>query len=129
VPSIRSVDCPRSNIFAFTMPGSHVDHTKSNAWRLMQSLGVTAAELDIKPAARQMLADIGHRYSAGESVYDITFENVQAVSSHGLSVPSANYHDGIVIGTGDLSELALGWCTYASATDGAHNVNAGVRRP
>jgi NAD+ synthase (glutamine-hydrolysing) len=119
---------PRANIHAYTMPGfATSDHTKGNAWRLMRSLGVTAAELDIRPAARQMLADIGHRHASGEALYDITFENVQAGLRTDYLFRLANHHDGIVIGTGDLSELALGWCTYGVGDQMAHyNVNAGV---
>jgi NAD+ synthase (glutamine-hydrolysing) len=119
---------PREGILAFTMPGfATSDHTKSNAWALMKSLGVTASELDIRPTARQMLSDIGHDYSTGKSVYDITFENVQAGLRTDYLFRLANHHGGIVIGTGDLSELALGWCTYGVGDQMAHyNVNAGV---
>jgi NAD+ synthase (glutamine-hydrolysing) len=119
---------PRSNIFAYTMPGfATSDHTKTSAWRLMTSLGVTAAELDIRPTATQMLHDIGHPHSADSPVYDVTFENVQAGLRTDYLFRLANHHDGIVIGTGDLSELALGWCTYGVGDQMAHyNVNAGV---
>ena len=119
---------PRDGILAYTMPGfATSDHTKSNAWALMNSLGVTAGELDIRPAAKQMLADLGHPYSAGKSVYDITFENVQAGLRTDYLFRLANHLGGIVIGTGDLSELALGWCTYGVGDQMAHyNVNAGV---
>jgi NAD+ synthase (glutamine-hydrolysing) len=119
---------PRADILAYTMPGfATSEHTKSNAWRLMQSLGATPHELDIKPAAIQMLADLEHPYSAGKPVYDITFENVQAGLRTDYLFRLANYHGGIVIGTGDLSELALGWCTYGVGDQMAHyNVNAGV---
>jgi NAD+ synthase (glutamine-hydrolysing) len=119
---------PRDGILAYTLPGfATSDHTKSNAWALMRSLGVTPNELDIKPAAKQMLADIGHPYSTGQSVYDITFENVQAGLRTDYLFRLANHQGGIVIGTGDLSELALGWCTYGVGDQMAHyNVNAGV---
>jgi len=119
---------PRSGILGYTMPGfATSDHTKSNAWRLMQSLGVTANELDIRPAAKQMLADLGHPYATGESLYDITFENVQAGLRTDYLFRLANRNGGFVIGTGDLSELALGWCTYGVGDQMAHyNVNAGV---
>jgi NAD+ synthase (glutamine-hydrolysing) len=119
---------PRDGILAYTMPGfATSDHTKSNAWALMNSLGVTAGELDIRPASKQMLADLGHPYSAGKSVYDITFENVQAGLRTDYLFRLANHLGGIVIGTGDLSELALGWCTYGVGDQMAHyNVNAGV---
>jgi NAD+ synthase (glutamine-hydrolysing) len=119
---------PRTGIHAYTMPGfATSDHTKGNALRLMQSLGATSSELDIKPAALQMLRDIGHPFSDGKPVYDITFENVQAGLRTDFLFRLANHNDGIVIGTGDLSELALGWCTYGVGDQMAHyNVNAGV---
>jgi NAD+ synthase (glutamine-hydrolysing) len=119
---------PRANILAYTMPGfATSDHTKGNAWRLMRSLGVTASELDIRPAALQMLGDIGHPHSEEASVYDITFENVQAGLRTDYLFRLANHNGGIVIGTGYLSELALGWCTYGVGDQMAHyNVNAGV---
>jgi NAD+ synthase (glutamine-hydrolysing) len=122
------LELPRDGILAYTMPGfATSDHTKSNAWALMKSLGVTAGELDIKPASKQMLSDLGHPYSSGESLYDITFENVQAGLRTDYLFRLANYHGGIVIGTGDLSELALGWCTYGVGDQMAHyNVNAGL---
>ena len=118
----------RDGILAYTMPGfATSDYTKSNAWKLMNALGVTASELDIKPAAKQMLGDLGHPYSTGKSVYDITFENVQAGLRTDYLFRLANHNGGIVIGTGDLSELALGWCTYGVGDQMAHyNVNAGV---
>jgi len=119
---------PRADIFAYTMPGfATSDLTKRNAVALMQSLGVTAEELDIKPAATRMLADIRHPYAGGKPVYDLTFENVQAGLRTDYLFRLANHHNGIVIGTGDLSELALGWCTYGVGDQMAHyNVNAGV---
>ena len=95
---------PRDGILAYTMPGfATSDYTKSNAWALMKSLGVTASELDIRPAAKQMLADIDHPYSTGLSHYDITFENVQAGLRTDYLFRLANHLGGIVIGTGDLS--------------------------
>ncbi|MEN0074091.1 MAG: NAD(+) synthase [Paracraurococcus sp.] len=119
---------PRTDIVAYTMPGFGTSEgTKGNAHRLMAALGVTAHELDIRPAARQMLADLGHPFSRGEPVYDITFENVQAGLRTDYLFRAANYVDGIVLGTGDLSELALGWCTYGVGDQMSHyNVNAGV---
>lgn len=119
---------PRTGIRAYTMPGfATSDHTKNNAMRLMESLGTTYSELDIRPAALQMLKDIGHPFSNGEPRYDITFENVQAGLRTDFLFRLANHNDGIVIGTGDLSELALGWCTYGVGDQMAHyNVNSGV---
>jgi NAD+ synthase (glutamine-hydrolysing) len=119
---------PREDIFAYTMPGfATSDLTKGNAVALMRSLGVTAEELDIRPAAERMLADIRHPYAGGRPVYDLTFENVQAGLRTDYLFRLANHHSGIVIGTGDLSELALGWCTYGVGDQMAHyNVNSGV---
>ncbi|HEY1135508.1 MAG TPA: NAD(+) synthase [Nocardioides sp.] len=119
---------PRSDIHAFTMPGFATgETTKSYATRLSHALGVTFAELDIRPAARQMLEDLGHPYGAGEKVYDVTFENVQAGLRTDYLFRLANHRGGIVLGTGDLSELALGWCTYGVGDQMSHyNVNGGV---
>jgi NAD+ synthase (glutamine-hydrolysing) len=119
---------PRTDILAYTLPGFATgDDTKANAHALMTSLGVSAAEIDIRPAARQMLDDLGHPYASGESVYDVTFENVQAGLRTDYLFRLANHNDAIVIGTGDLSELALGWCTYGVGDQMSHyNVNGGV---
>ncbi|MDZ5622445.1 NAD(+) synthase [Nocardioides sp. HM23] len=119
---------PRSDIHAFTLPGFATgDTTKSYATRLATALGCTFAEIDIKPAAEQMLKDLDHPYSEGDAVYDITFENVQAGLRTDYLFRIANHRGGIVLGTGDLSELALGWCTYGVGDQMSHyNVNAGV---
>ncbi len=119
---------PRQNILTYTMPGFATgDETKANAWRLMTSLGTNAHELDIRPAARQMLADLGHPFGQGAPVYDITFENVQAGLRTDYLFRLANQNNAFVIGTGDLSELALGWCTYGVGDQMSHYaVNAGV---
>ncbi len=119
---------PRKDILAYTMPGfATSEKTKGNAERLMRALGVSAHELDIRPAAKQMLADMDHPFARGEPVYDVTFENVQAGLRTDYLFRLANQHGGIVIGTGDLSELALGWCTYGVGDQMAHyNVNSGV---
>ena len=119
---------PRSDILGFTMPGFATgDGTKANAWALMRALGVTGEEIDICPAAEQMLADMGHPFAKGEPVYDITFENVQAGLRTDYLFRLANQRQGIVLGTGDLSELALGWCTYGVGDHMSHyGVNAGV---
>jgi NAD+ synthase (glutamine-hydrolysing) len=119
---------PRTDIVAYTMPGfATSEGTKGNAHRLMRALGVAAEELDIRPAARQMLSDLRHPFARGEPVYDVTFENVQAGLRTDYLFRAANLHDGIVLGTGDLSELALGWCTYGVGDQMSHyNVNAGV---
>ena len=119
---------PRSDILGFTLPGfATSSNTKSNAHRLMRALGITATELDITPTARLMLSEIGHPFAAGEPVYDVTFENVQAGLRTDYLFRLANQRDGIVLGTGDLSELALGWCTYGVGDQMSHyNVNGGV---
>jgi NAD+ synthase (glutamine-hydrolysing) len=119
---------PRTDILAYTLPGFGTSAgTKGNAHRLMRALGVTAHELDIRPAARQMLADLGHPFAKGEPVYDITFENVQAGLRTDYLFRAANQQGGFVLGTGDLSELGLGWCTYGVGDQMSHyNVNAGV---
>ncbi|MCW4462674.1 NAD(+) synthase [Sphingomonas sp. BT-65] len=119
---------PRANILGFTMPGFATgEGTKSNAWALMKALGITGEEIDIRPAARQLLTDMGHPYADGEPVYDITFENVQAGLRTDYLFRLANQRGGFVVGTGDLSELALGWCTYGVGDHMSHYaVNAGV---
>ena len=119
---------PRTDIRGYTMPGfATSDHTKSNAWKLMEAFHITAEEIDIKPAARQMLEDIDHPFSDGEPQYDTTFENVQAGLRTDYLFRLAGHHSGFVLGTGDLSELALGWCTYGVGDQMSHYaVNAGV---
>ncbi len=119
---------PRSDIRAYTLPGfATSDRTKSNAWALMKAIGVTADEIDIRPAAQQMLADLDHPFAKGQPVYDVTFENVQAGLRTDYLFRLANHHKGMVVGTGDLSELALGWCTYGVGDQMSHyNPNSGV---
>jgi NAD+ synthase (glutamine-hydrolysing) len=119
---------PRQNILGYTMPGFATSHTTlTNAHRLMRALGVTASEIDIKPSCLQMLRDIGHPFTRGEQVYDVTFENVQAGERTSHLFRLANLHNAMVIGTGDLSELALGWTTYGVGDHMSHyNVNASV---
>jgi NAD+ synthase (glutamine-hydrolysing) len=121
-------DRPRSDILAFTMPGFATgEHTKGNAYRLAAALGVTFEEIDITETARLMLTNLGHPFSAGEPVYDVTFENVQAGLRTDYLFRAANQRNGIVLGTGDLSELALGWSTYGVGDQMSHyNVNGGV---
>jgi NAD+ synthase (glutamine-hydrolysing) len=121
---------PRKNVLAYTLPGFGTsDKTHKNAWRLMTALGVTAAEIDIKPAAQQMLADIGHPFAKGKKVYDVTFENVQAGLRTDYLFRLANQNSGMVVGTGDLSELGLGWCTYGVGDHMSHyNPNGSVSK-
>jgi NAD+ synthase (glutamine-hydrolysing) len=121
---------PRTNVLAYTLPGFATgETTKANAWRLMKALGVSGAEIDIRPAARQMLQDIGHASATGEALYDVTFENVQAGLRTDYLFRLANHNGGLVVGTGDLSELGLGWCTYGVGDQMSHyNPNASVAK-
>jgi NAD+ synthase (glutamine-hydrolysing) len=119
---------PRSQILAYSLPGfATTERTRANAQRLMRSLGVTAGEIDIRPSAQQMLRDIGHPYAAGQPVHDVTFENVQAGERTSHLFRLANLHGALVLGTGDLSELALGWATYGVGDQMSHyHVNASI---
>ena len=121
-------DRPRSDILAFTLPGFATgERTKGNAIRLADALGVTFETIDIKATAELMFTEIGHPFSRGEKMYDVTFENVQAGLRTDYLFRLANQRGGIVLGTGDLSELALGWSTYGVGDQMSHyNVNGGV---
>ncbi len=118
----------RTNILAYTMPGFATSQaTRSNALALMKCLDVLSNEIDIRPSCEQMLKDIAHPYARGEQQYDTVFENVQAGARAAHLFRLANQHDALVVGTGDLSELALGWCTYGVGDHMSHyNVNASV---
>ena len=119
---------PRANILAYTMPGfATTERTLSQARRLMQAVGASAHEIDIRPSCMQMLKDLGHPYARGEKVYDVTFENVQAGERTSHLFRLANLHNAPVVGTSDLSEIALGWSTYGVGDHMAHyHVNASV---
>lgn len=119
---------PRTNIIGVTMPGFATgERTKDQAWRLMNAVGCEASEVDIRPSCTQMLKDLGHPFAEGQPVYDITFENVQAGERTNHLFRLANHRGALVLGTGDLSELALGWCTYGVGDHMSHyNVNASV---
>ena len=121
---------PRTNVLAYTLPGFGTsEQTRSNAWALIWALGATGAEINIRSAVHQLLADLGHPVARGEDVYDITFENVQAGLRTDYLFRLANQNSGLVVGTGDLSELALGWCTYGVGDQMSHyNVNASVAK-
>ncbi|HJU17743.1 MAG TPA: NAD(+) synthase [Stellaceae bacterium] len=121
---------PRTNVLAYTLPGFATSTaTKANAWRLIKALGVSGGEIDIRPAARRMLEDIGHDAGKGEPVYDVTYENVQAGLRTDYLFRLANHHRALVVGTGDLSELGLGWCTYGVGDQMSHyNPNASVAK-
>ncbi|MBX3511733.1 MAG: NAD(+) synthase [Hyphomonadaceae bacterium] len=119
---------PRSSIIGVTMPGFATSAaTKANAWALMNALKIDAREVSIAPLAQQMLSDLDHPAARGEPVYDIAYENVQAGLRTDYLFRLANKEGGFVIGTGDLSELALGWCTYGVGDHMSHyNVNGGA---
>ena len=134
IVAARAVDrlgLGREHIHAITMPGFATSaETKRNALALAEALGCRTEELDIRPAAERMLAAMGHPYGRGErgrEAYDVTFENVQAGLRTDFLFRIANHRGGIVLGTGDLSELALGWCTFGVGDQMAHyGVNAGI---
>jgi NAD+ synthase (glutamine-hydrolysing) len=119
---------PRSDILTFTLPGFATgERTKGNANRLAEALGVTFETIDIRATAELMLKEVDHPFARGEKVYDVTFENVQAGLRTDYLFRLANQRGGIVLGTGDLSELALGWSTYGVGDQMSHyNVNGGV---
>ena len=119
---------PRTNVLGYTLPGFATSAaTLRNAHELMASLGVAAHELDIRPSATQMLRDLGHPAADGAPVYDVTYENVQAGERTSHLFRLANHLGALVLGTGDLSELALGWSTYGVGDQMSHyNVNASV---
>ncbi len=126
--AVDALGLPRANVLAFTLPGfATTRETHQTALRLMKALGVNSREIDIRPSAMQMLADLGHPYSRGEPVYDVTFENVQAGERTSHLFRLANFYGGMVVGTSDLSELALGYTTYGVGDHMSHYaVNASV---
>jgi len=119
---------PRENILCYTLPGyATSERTRTNAHRLMDALGVSANEIDIEPLTAAMFEALDHPFHHGEEQYDITFENVQAGARTSLLFRLANHEGGMVVGTGDLSELALGWATYGVGDHMSHYaVNASV---
>ena len=128
VNALDALGLPRKNLLAYTLPGLATSaKTLSLAHELMKALKVSAGEIDIRPSCMQMLKDIGHPFHKGQPVYDITFENVQAGERTSHLFRLANLHGGLVVGTSDLSELALGWSTYGVGDHMAHyHVNASV---
>jgi NAD+ synthase (glutamine-hydrolysing) len=126
--ALDELGLPRSNVLAYTMPGFGTSGmTLQSAHELMVALGVSATELDIRPAAQAMLESIGHPAADGSAVYDTTYENVQAGERTSHLFRLANFHNALVMGTGDLSELALGWSTYGVGDQMSHyNVNGSV---
>jgi NAD+ synthase (glutamine-hydrolysing) len=133
IVTVRAMDrlgLPRSHVLGYSMPGfATTDRTRKNALALMDSLGITTGEIDIRPSCLQMLKDLRHPYAEGQPVYDITFENVQAGERTSHLFRLANQHQALVVGTSDLSELALGWCTYGVGDQMSHySVNASVSK-
>lgn len=126
--AMDALGLPRTNIIGVTMPGFATgERTRAQALRLMAAVGCEAREIDIRPSCEQMLRDIGHPHREDQPVYDVTFENVQAGERTSHLFRLANLSGGMVLGTGDLSELALGWCTYGVGDHMSHyNVNASV---
>ncbi|MDR7268447.1 NAD+ synthase (glutamine-hydrolyzing) [Pelomonas saccharophila] len=126
--AMDALGLPRTNIIGVTMPGFATgERTREQALRLMAAVGCEAREIDIRPSCAQMLQDIGHPHRDDQPVYDVTFENVQAGERTSHLFRLANLSGGLVLGTGDLSELALGWCTYGVGDHMSHyNVNASV---
>ena len=113
----------RKGIIGVTMPGFGTsDRTYMNAIHLMQSLGITLREISIVPAVKQHFEDIGHDIN----IHDVTYENSQARERTQILMDIANQVNGLVVGTGDLSELALGWATYNGDHMSMYGVNAGV---
>ena len=114
---------PRENILAVTMPGfGTTNDTKNNAHSLMKNLKVTNIEIDIKDACIKHFDDIGH----DKDCYDVTYENVQARERTQILMDIANKNNALVVGTGDLSELALGWCTYNGDHMSMYSVNTSI---
>ena len=123
VEAMKKLSLPLKNIIAVTMPGfGTTDRTYNNAQVLMKELGVTIREISIKDACLQHFRDIGHDINN----HDLTYENAQARERTQILMDIANQESGIVVGTGDLSELALGWCTYNGDHMSMYGVNAGV---
>ena len=123
VKTFDKLNIPRENIIGVTMPGfGTTGRTYNNALSLMQSLGITTKEISIVAACKQHFEDIGHDIS----VHDVTFENAQARERTQILMDIANQSNGMVIGTGDLSELALGWATYNGDQMSMYGVNAGI---
>ena len=124
------LELSRRNVLAYTLPGfATSDDTKRNAWALIRALGVTGAEIDIRPTARQMLADLKHPFARGEPVYDVTFENVQAGLRTGLSVPLGEPEPWSGGRHGRSFRAGPGWCTYGVGDQMSHyNVNGSVAK-
>ena len=123
VKAFDKLGLDRKGIIGITMPGfGTTDRTHNNAVKLMQTLGVTIREISIAKAVTQHFEDIGH----SKNQHDTTYENSQARERTQILMDVANKENAIVVGTGDLSELALGWATYNGDHMSMYGVNAGV---
>ncbi|GFR35124.1 NAD(+) synthase [Thermobrachium celere] len=121
--TFKELKIPSENIIAITMPGfGTTDRTYTNAVNLIKSLGCTLKEINIKDACLQHFKDIGH----DKDIHDLTYENTQARERTQILMDIANKIGGIVVGTGDLSELALGWCTYNGDHMSMYAVNSSI---
>lgn len=121
--ALKILNLPNENMICVTMPGfGTTDRTYQNAVDLIRAWGADFMEISIRDAARGHMADIGH----DETVHDITYENTQARERTQILMDLANKHGAVLVGTGDLSELALGWCTYNADHMSMYGVNAGV---
>ena len=121
--AMKRLGLPEENILCVTMPGfGTTDRTYQNALELIRSLGAELREVDIKPSCLQHMRDIGH----DPSVHDVTYENTQARERTQILMDLANKEGGLLVGTGDLSELAMGWCTYNGDHMSMYGVNASV---
>ena len=118
-----ALEIPRENIIAVTMPGfGTTDTTLSNALKLIKSVGAHPIEIDIREACKQHFKDLGH----DPDIFDVTYENVQARERTQILMNLANKMNGLVLGTGDLSELALGWCTYNGDHMSMYSINCSI---
>lgn len=123
IRTMKQMGLPASNVQAITMPGfGTTDRTYDNAVNLIKNLGATFKEVNIKTACLQHFEDIGH----DKDIHDVTYENVQARERTQILMDMGNKMGSIVVGTGDLSELALGWCTYNGDHMSMYGVNSGV---
>jgi NAD+ synthase (glutamine-hydrolysing) len=121
--AFKKLNLPTRNIIGITMPGfGTTNRTYENALKLMRGLGITVREISIKESCLQHFKDIGH----DQSIQDITYENVQARERTQILMDTANKEGGLVVGTGDLSELALGWSTYNGDHMSMYAVNSSI---
>jgi len=128
IRAVAALQLPSTAVIACILPGFGTsERTLDQARRLTAALGCDTREIDIRPSCLRMLDDIGHPYANGEPIHDVTFENVQAGERTSHLFRMANQYQALVVGTGDLSELALGWCTYGVGDQMSHyGVNASV---